>query len=59
MAAQKAAGINPSKVDPRAVLAAIAADTAAPASARVAAARELLAIAREQVRPWNEKAGVL
>ena len=42
LAALRAAGIDPSTVDPRAVLAAVAADPSAPASARVSAARALL-----------------
>jgi hypothetical protein len=42
LAALQAAGIDPSTVDPRAVLAAVACDPSAPASARVSAARALL-----------------
>jgi hypothetical protein len=42
LAALTAAGIDPATVDPRAVLAAVAADPSAPASARVSAARALL-----------------
>jgi hypothetical protein len=37
-----ALGIDPASIDPRAVLAAIAADSSAPASARVAACKALL-----------------
>jgi hypothetical protein len=36
-------GIDPATVDPRVILASIAADTSAPATARVAACRALLA----------------
>lgn len=39
------AGIDPLSVDPRKILAAIAADASAPASARVSAARALLSVA--------------
>jgi hypothetical protein len=38
-----ASGIDPSNVDPRAILAAIAVDASCPASARVAACRALMA----------------
>jgi hypothetical protein len=43
MAALKAAGIDASAVDPRLILQSIAADTSAPASARVTACRLLMA----------------
>jgi hypothetical protein len=46
LAALAANGIDPASIDPRAVLAAVAADPSAPASARVAAARALLADAQ-------------
>jgi hypothetical protein len=56
-AALAAAGIDPSTVDPRAVLAAVAADPSAPASARVSAARALLADAIErEIRAANKAA---
>jgi hypothetical protein len=53
LAALAAAGIDPASVDPRVVLAAIAADPSAPASARVSAAGALLTdqIDRELARP--------
>jgi hypothetical protein len=47
LAALAAEGIDPAKVDPRAVLQSIAADPSAPASARVSAARALLRMADE------------
>jgi hypothetical protein len=57
MAAQAAAGIDPASVDPRAVLAQVAADTSAPSSARVAAAKALLADAeKRRIREANEAA---
>ena len=40
--AKALAGVDPAAVDPRAVLAAIAADTSAPAAARVAACKMLI-----------------
>ena len=57
MEALRAAGFDPASVDPRAVLAAVAGDPSAPASARVAAARTLLADATErEIRAKNDRA---
>ncbi len=57
LAALAANGIDPASIDPRAVLAAVAADPSAPASARVAAARALLADAQERaIREFNDAA---
>jgi hypothetical protein len=57
IAALQAAGVDPTSFDPRAVLAAVAADASAPASARVAAARALLADAQERaIREFNDAA---
>ncbi|WP_056501253.1 hypothetical protein [Aureimonas sp. Leaf454] len=51
-----AAGIDPALVNPRRVLAAIAVDAAAPASARVAAAKALLTASSGQAVPVSETA---
>ena len=57
MAALQAAGIDVTDIDPRAVLAAVAADPSAPASARVSAARALLTDAVErEIREANNAA---
>jgi hypothetical protein len=57
LAVLAANGIDPTSIDPRAVLAAVAADPSAPASARVAAARALLADAQERaIREFNDAA---
>jgi hypothetical protein len=57
IAALQAAGIDPTSIDPRAVLAAVAADPSAPAYARVSAARALLADAIErEIRAANKAA---
>jgi hypothetical protein len=49
----EAAGIDPSTVDPRRVLAQVAADVSAPASARVTAAKALL---EDEIRRADAKA---
>jgi hypothetical protein len=50
-------GVDPSSVDPRDVLREIAADRSAPATARVAAARALIADAQDrEIREANSKA---
>jgi hypothetical protein len=41
-------GVNPASIDPRRILAAIAGDADAPASARVAACKVLLAVVSER-----------
>src|SRR6516165_4237166 len=51
-----ALGIDPASIDPRAVLAAIAADRSAPATARVAACKALLA--HQQPAGEPDKPGV-
>jgi hypothetical protein len=57
IAAQQAAGIDPASVDPRAVLAQVAGDVAAPASARVSAAKALMADALDrEIREANKLA---
>jgi hypothetical protein len=48
-------GVNPASIDPRRILAAIAGDADAPASARVAACKVLLAVVSE--RPEDSVAG--
>jgi len=59
--ALEALGVDPQTIDPKAILAAIAADASAPASARVAAARTLLQtqtaeLGRQEDDPINARA---
>jgi hypothetical protein len=57
--AKALAGVDVSNVDPLAVLREVAADPSAPASARVAAAKELRVAAREaKADAWNAKMGL-
>jgi hypothetical protein len=51
MAAREAANIDPATVDPRAVLAQIASDVAAPSAARVTACRLLI---EDEIRAANK-----
>ena len=57
LAALQAAGIDVTDIDPRLILQAIAADPSAPASARVSAAKALLADAIDrEIRAANDAA---